>query len=150
MFHVTSVDIQMDASLEVILQYTGFLGSKYLSFQVENSLDFLRRETQSKYDVVFLDGDHNYFTVSQELDMLKDRVHSDSIIIVDDYEGRWSERDLFYADRESHKDNKIATKTVDTDKHGVKPAVDEFLQKNTNWNKVAPICGEPVILFQKV
>ena len=38
-----------------------------------------------KFDIVFLDGDHNYFTVYNELHLLQNLLHPRSVIICDDY-----------------------------------------------------------------
>jgi predicted O-methyltransferase YrrM len=102
-----------------------------------------------KFDVVLLDGDHNYHTVSQELRSLERLVHDHSIIVIDDYDGRWSERDLWYAEREGYEAVKQATARVDTDKHGVKPAVDEWLAAHPEWKKYQPIAGEPILLTKQ-
>lgn len=150
-FHVTSVDIRLDPSLEVMLQYTGLLNSQYMTFCVENSLTLLQKmETapeKTMFDLIILDGDHNYHTVSQELKTLKTMMHPGTLMIVDDYSGKWSENDLFYSDRESHANIDLATKRVQTDKHGVKTAVDEFLAENPHLAMAAPLAGEPVMIY---
>lgn len=150
-FKVTSVDIRFDASLEVILKYTGFLDSDKFKFVVDNSLNYLPTLGQNteKFDLIFLDGDHNYYTVSRELDLLKDLLSPSGLLIVDDYFGKWSERDLFYSERDTHSQIESATPAVKTDKVGVKAAVDEFLGNNLSWTASAPIGGEPVVLFRK-
>lgn len=147
-FQIDCVDIRLDPSLEVILTYTQLIQFGFVRFYVQNSLEFLEKlDDATTYDVIFLDGDHNYFTVSRELEQLKRHIHDATIIIIDDYNGRWSERDLFYADRESHKDIEIATQKVETEKHGVKSAVDEFLENNKQFSSAAPIQGEPIVIF---
>lgn len=146
-FNITSVDIRLDENLEVMLRYSGIFGSPYLDFFVENSLEFLKKDRGFKYDLVFLDGDHNYYTVSQELELLKSHVHPGTLIIIDDYDGRWSERDLFHSQRDAYKENTLATPIIETEKHGVKAAVDEFLQNNPQYTKAKPIPGEPVLIF---
>lgn len=75
--------------------------------------------------------------------------HNGSLIICDDYDGRWAERDLWYAEREGYEDNKNVTVKVDTEKHGVKPAIDEWLESHPEWQKAKPIPGEPILLMRK-
>lgn len=148
--HFTAVDIRLDPSLEVILKYSRILGSPFLTFHVRNSLELLKElPADEKFDLVLVDGDHNYHTVSQELELLKSHVHYGTLIIVDDYSGRWAERDLFYSERDTHQNIDIATKPVETEKHGVRPAVDEFLAANPQWEKAILMQGEPVVLYMK-
>lgn len=117
-----------------------------------NSLNVMPRlvEQDMKFDVVLIDGDHNYYTVSKELGYVEKLVHNHSVIICDDYNGRWAEKDLWYAERETHKDVKIATPRVETDKRGVKAAVDEWLDTHPEWHKEQPVKGEPIALVRKV
>jgi len=103
-----------------------------------------------KFDVVLIDGDHNYYTVSKELESLNDLTYDHSVVLIDDYNGRWSERDLWYAEREDYSKVDVTTKPVETEKHGVKPAVDEFLQKNPQWRMSKPLNGEPVVLSKVI
>ena len=69
-----------------------------------------------------------------------------ALVVCDDYEGRWSERDLWYSERDGYQDVKAATPRVETEKHGVKAAVDEWLAAHPQWQKSQPIKGEPVVL----
>jgi predicted O-methyltransferase YrrM len=103
-----------------------------------------------KFDMVFVDGDHNYYTVSKELEYINQLASEDPVIICDDYYGRWSEKDLFYSEREDQLENEIATPVQNTDKVGVKIAVDEFLKKYPEWKIFAPpfAPGEPIVLHK--
>lgn len=114
----------------------------------ENSLTFLPKlvEQNLKFDLILIDGDHNYHTVSNELTYVNKLVSDNGIVIIDDYSGRWSERDLWYADRPGYEENNNTTSPVETTTHGVKPAVDEWLLKNPEWKKEQPIEGEPILL----
>lgn len=147
-FNITGVDVRIDETLALMLHYTGLLGSPYLSLHHENSLTYLERE-KGPWDLILVDGDHNYFTVSKELELLKERCHPGTLVIVDDYHGRWAERDLFYAERDTHKGNALATAPVETEKKGVKAAVDDFLGTNPQWTHRTPLQGEPILLFMK-
>lgn len=114
----------------------------------ENSLSVMPQMVAQgmKFDLLLLDGDHNYHTVSKELENLVDLTHEHSIVIIDDYNGRWAEKDLFYADRDGYQDVKDATPRIETEKHGVRTAVDEYLLVHPEWKSSQPIKGEPILL----
>lgn len=99
-----------------------------------------------KFDVLLLDGDHNYHTVSSEMRLIEHLVTENSIIVIDDYDGRWSERDLWYAERPGYENVDAVSRKVETEKHGVKTAIDEWLSTHPEWRKTKPIPGEPVLL----
>lgn len=150
-FLAVGVDILLQEQVQVMLAHLD-LQPKQSAYLFEgNSLKVLPEMANQgmKFDVVLLDGDHNYHTVSSELRLLERLVHDHSIIVVDDYDGRWSERDLWYAERPGYEDVKVATPKVDTDKHGVKPAVDEWLQEHPEWQLVKPVPGEPIVLVKR-
>jgi len=115
-----------------------------------NSLAVLPRLAASgaEFDVVLLDGDHNYHTVSEELRILEPMTRSGSIIVVDDYDGRWSERDLYYSERPEYAGVAAATPRQGTALQGVKPAVDRWLASRPGWTMSKPIEGEPVLLVR--
>jgi len=99
----------------------------------ENSLDFLERNKgKYKFDIIIVDGDHNYYTVLKELNLLLDYITENTIIICDDYFGKYAEEDLYYADRPTYNDVKIATrinKQERTKKKGVQTAIDDFVMQ---------------------
>lgn len=114
-----------------------------------NSLDWLpQRAGKDTYDMVLLDGDHNYKTVYQELDLLQGVIHPSSIIVVDDFNGQWANKDLYYSTRDKHKDNPLATKYEESEKQGVATAVDDWLQANTDWMGCTIAGLDPIILFR--
>jgi predicted O-methyltransferase YrrM len=150
-FEFVGVDVLVQESLLIILNNIDVLPSQKMIIHQDSSLNALPKLTESskKFDVVLLDGDHNYYTVSRELEYLDSLTNENSIVLIDDYHGRWSERDLWYAEKEGYESADKATKRIDTEKHGVKPAVDDFLMKNSNWELLTPIPGEPVMLRRK-
>lgn len=151
-FFALGVDILVQETAALQLQYLDLTQEKQMAVLIEgNSLNFLPEliKQEAHFDVVMLDGDHNYDTVSKELVLLKSLVNENSIIVVDDYDGRWSERDLWYAERDGYENVKLASAKVDTEKHGVKPAVDDFLIANPNWKLLKPVPGEPIVLIQQ-
>jgi predicted O-methyltransferase YrrM len=150
-FEFVGVDVLVQESLLIILNNIDVLPSQKMIIHQDSSLNALPKLTESskKFDVVLLDGDHNYYTVSRELEYLDSLTNENSIVLIDDYHGRWSERDLWYSEKEGYESADKATKRIDTEKHGVKPAVDDFLMKNSNWELLTPIPGEPVMLRRK-
>lgn len=99
-----------------------------------NSLDwlYLNKESKNKYDLVLIDGDHNYYTVYNELKMLEPLVHNNTLIVCDDYNGRYSNKDLFYIERNTHKDNKYLHKPVKLEREGVSTAIDDYANNATD------------------
>tara|TARA_R110002060_G_scaffold4469_2_gene7011 strand:- start:161 stop:913 length:753 start_codon:yes stop_codon:yes gene_type:complete len=112
----------------------------------------------NKFDIIFLDGDHNYFTVCNELRHIENLCNPWTIIVCDDYHGRYAEKDLFYSERDEYSslrvnENNIAEKldngnyAIDPNKatpriqihedgklkEGVKIAVNEFIVRNPGW-----------------
>jgi predicted O-methyltransferase YrrM len=133
-----------------MLQHLDLFQGQNVSLIQANSLDALPHliENNKKFDVFLLDGDHNYYTVSQELKLIQQLVKPSSLVIVDDYNGKWSEKDLWYSQREDYVGVNNATKPIDTEKQGVKSAVDEFIANTQGWNLTSLMPGEPVLLFQ--
>lgn len=150
-FVVMGVDVQVQEPVQLMLMNLDLQQSQQAYCIERNSLDVLPDMVQQglKFNVLLLDGDHNYHTVSQELKHVEALTYPNSIVIIDDYEGRWAERDLWYAERPGYEKNDSTTKPVETEKHGVKPAVDEWLVDHPEWQKAQPIPGEPVILMRK-
>jgi predicted O-methyltransferase YrrM len=150
-FQYVGVDVDVQESVKLIVKNLGRVVDAGTFLFQANSLDFMPKlvEQAATFDVVLLDGDHNYHTVSSELQYLDRLVAPDGIVIIDDYDGRWSTRDLWYAQRPGYEQNAMVTAPVDTEKHGVKPAVDEWLERNAGWALTKPMPGEPVVLVRK-
>ena len=81
-FQITGVDIKIEGSVAVILEMMSYDHGPDQSAVVvkNNSLNFLQRmqkliDSDEDYkdwgywDLILLDGDHNYYTVSRELDL---------------------------------------------------------------------------------
>ena len=130
-------------------------GCRFSPYEV-NSLEWLESATKSIpegessgiVDIAFVDGDHNYYTVSKELNMIKKILKPQSIIVCDDYNGKWAVRDGFYSEAESHKGISIATPRKAAEKQGVKNAVDDFLRENPNWKSWTHPDVDPVLLYR--
>lgn len=150
-FNALGVDIMVQDQVNIMLRNLDLQTGQSASCIEGNSLEILPQmiEQNAKFDVVLIDGDHNYHTVAEELKYLEAITFPTSLVIIDDYEGRWSERDLWYAERKGYEDNQNATAPVETDKHGVKPAVDEWLESHPQWQKAQPVPGEPILLMRR-
>lgn len=146
-FTVIGVDILVQESTRLILQELDLQNQQRCHLVQENSLTFLPKLKGMKFDVVLIDGDHNYHTVKEELQHLNDLTHDRSLVIIDDIDGRWAGKDLWYADREGYEVCSIATKPIVTEKQGGDVALQEFLAENLQWKLSKPILnGEPVVL----
>ena len=149
-FFIAGIDILVQEAVKLQLHYLDLQPSQDACLFEGNSLETLPKMAgKLKFDVVLLDGDHNYHTVSQELKLLESLTTPNSIIVVDDYDGRWATRDLFYAERAGYEAVTLATPKVKTEKHGVQPAVDDWLAANPAWKKIKLMPGEPVVLLHE-
>jgi len=147
-FVAVGVDVLVQEATQLLLNNLDLQQGQQAYLVNGNSLSVLPQmvEQKMKFDVIVLDGDHNYHTVSNELRHVAALLGDNGTIIIDDYDGRWSERDLWYAERLGYENVIDTTKKVETEKHGVRPAVDEWLSENPSWRLSKPIQGEPVVL----
>lgn len=145
------VDILLQDSLKLTINYLDESVKKVAWLLEGNSLEILPSILNQglKFDVILIDGDHNYHTVSQEMTFVDRLLKNQGIVIVDDYDGKWSERDLFYSERPGYESINNLTKRLKTEKEGVKPAVDDWLVNNQNWEKIKLLEGEPILLKRK-
>lgn len=150
-FTAIGLDILVQEQVKVVLSNLDLMPTQQAYCIEGNSLDVLPKivEQKMKFDVILLDGDHNYHTVAKEMSYLEDLCHPGTLVICDDYSGRWAEKDLWYAERGGYEENKHATPKVETEKHGVKAAIDEWLEAHPDWQKAQPIPGEPILLMRK-
>ena len=142
-------------SIESLLEYKTGTNQIYLS--KSNSLDFLDLKSNNiggySFDLVLIDGDHNYYTVKKELELLEKNqfLNPWSVIICDDYLGRYSEKDMFYHNREEYENNELATNPKNiakSDKSGVKAAVDDFIKNSKLPYSIWYGVGEPCLIFR--
>lgn len=149
-FAAVGIDIVVHEQVPLVLQNLD-LTEKQRAFCIRgNSLEVLPQliRTNARFDVLLLDGDHNYHTVSREMELLERLTYPHSLVVIDDYDGRWAERDLWYSKRDGYEENVLATQPVETEKHGVRAAVDEWLASHPEWQKMKPLQGEPVVLLR--
>jgi hypothetical protein len=120
----------------------------------QNSLSLLpsKRDQGEKYDLIFVDGDHNYETVYSELSIIKDMCHPTTIVVCDDFGGRYANEDLYYSETEGYENNEIATKRSSNKslqgKKGVSQAVIDFIEEQKGAWEASTTASEPVILHQ--
>jgi len=147
-FEYTGVDILVQIQVPVI-NYTFLQKHKENKINLieKNSLEYLK-ECNDVFDIVLIDGDHNYETVIKELSFLDTITHNNSLIICDDYNGRWSKRDLYYSERESYKENSHATPSKTLDRQGVGNAIDDFIKENKSYKLFSLMQGEPVCMIR--
>jgi predicted O-methyltransferase YrrM len=147
-FFLIGIDVMVQEQMAITMRNLDLQGSQQAYLIQDSSLNVLPTfvEQDIKFDLVLLDGDHNYHTVSKELTYLSEIVKPNGIVIIDDYDGRWADRDLWYAEREGYENVAAATKKVDTEKHGVKTAVDEYLAAHPEWKTKKLFEGEPILL----
>lgn len=149
-FEYTGVDIRKDENLVEILQH--FLKSSFhrVKYEIENSLTWLPRCTE-QFDIILIDGDHNYETVRRELQYIPKLLRPAGVCICDDYQNsRWSNEDLYYSTRDSHKDIEIATPPEQGEKKGVKAAIDDFIENHPGWKIEKPVqISEAVVIRRK-
>lgn len=148
-FEYTGIDIMVQNHIGV-MKYT-FM-QRYKSNKINvieaNSLEYLKT-CQIDFDIILIDGDHNYKTVKEELSYLEKISNDNTLVVCDDYEGRWAHKDLYYVNREGYEDNQKATKYHNSEKKGVKTAIDDFLESNENFKKFTLMEGEPVCLINE-
>ena len=156
-FHWTGVDIRPDylvatqlslmKGVHLVNSGKPFIDDVYIGeadYITANSRGFLHHYTKDAnsdmFDVVLIDGDHNYDTVAEELSHLNSLTHNMSLVICDDYGGKHAGKDNFYINKKTHANLKHVSKDLDTglDKGGVTKAVDEFIAMNKNWKLMRP------------
>lgn len=117
-----------------------------------NSLEFLKID-KNVYDVIMIDGDHNYDTVKEELSYLPKITHPMSLVVLDDFGGRHEGKDSWYSDRATHKELEHLSTHLSKSKNkgGVKAAVIEFLETHSGWTLSSFFhYKDPAFLTQKI
>jgi GTPase involved in cell partitioning and DNA repair len=104
------------------------------------------------FDVIFLDGDHNYKTVSSELDIVNLLLKSHGLVIIDDFD---MIKDEFFGEKEEYVSKNIGNKKEDLiveGKEGVYQAVCDFVEKNNEYKlfKIAAFENESPVMMSKI
>ena len=81
-----------------------------------------------KFDLILIDGDHNYHTVLEDLKNAQHLAHPGTLFIIDDYNGRFAENDLFYSEKPEYSNKNLGDRqTLTTEgKVGVRAAVNDW------------------------
>lgn len=90
------------------------------------SLDYLDSEEFDGFDVYIIDGDHNYYTVYRELELIHRKYKPADMVLFNDVSGSWARRDLYY-DPEF-----IPPEFLNGRKQGVLPAINAFLDAHSH------------------
>ena len=149
-FEYTGVDIKIQPHTQIIQwSFMQRFNQNKINLLENNSLRYLS-ECNEKFDIVLIDGDHNYETVARECKELKKISHVNTLFIFDDYFGKYASTDQFYYKREGYENNKlIMIKETNGEKQGVKTAVDEFVEKEEDFKLFTYMQGEPVCMINK-
>ncbi len=140
-FEYTGIDIRKDENLLEILTHFLSNANQVVKYEICNSLEWLPK-CEEQYDIILIDGDHNYQTVYEELKHIPKLLKEGGVVICDDYQNsKWSNEDLYYSTRESHSGIDFATKKPESKsgKKGVKAAIDDFIAENSGWVVETPI-----------
>ena len=150
-----AVDIWIRESVMEMANYSLQLNGNLFLVE-DNSLNFLKqmKDQNHKFDVILVDGDHNYETVKKECEFLNDVLYDDGIVIFDDFHNKHAEKDSYYSEEEEYKNVSIATKrTKASKKEGTKPAILEYLEDNKLINfgikKNSNEYHAPIVTFKK-
>jgi len=100
------------------------------------SLDYLDTPDFKGFDAYIIDGDHNYYTVYRELELIHQKYKPTDVVLYNDISGSWARRDLYYDP------SFIPPEYVDGQKQGVLTAINAFLdfhsEKMLFWRKNCP------------
>lgn len=151
----TAVDIFIRPSVIERYNYS-YQSKKHLKLIEENSLNFLDNisKTDYKFDVILVDGDHNYETVKKECSYLNKILKKDGIVVFDDFYNKHSLKDSYYSEDPEYKNITIATeRKKQTSIEGTRPAIEEYLTINGllhfGMRKSEEEYHAPIVSFKK-
>ena len=146
-FYYYGIDIEIKPIIQSFFQS---IPQENYSWVEENSLIELPKlvASEQKFDLVLLDGDHNYFTVSQELELIENLLHKDSVLIIDDYFGPWALNDYWYCNY--YQNNPRSTPINRSNKAGVEPAVNDWLMKHDNLESCIITPGNKLMVLTEI
>jgi len=158
-FMYTGVDIRLSKDLleqlgqfeSVTVSWHDDLSDRAVILFEDNSLEWLKnnQEAPIEFDLVLVDGDHNYHTVLNELNLIQNLIKPSTLIVCDDYQGRYSEKDMFYSERDEYKNIELATPRINSEKSGIKNAVNDFVNTSKlDWKVDVFGPGDPCFLYR--
>ena len=112
------------------------------TFIKDISLNYLKTLTNNSVDVFLVDGDHNWYTVYNELNIIKDKLKPDGIIFCHDTKYPWARRDMYYNKQNIPKEflHEICklfgfdcSNKENGEKNGVLTAIEDFIKENTTF-----------------
>lgn len=142
-FELYGVDIDIKEHVKIIMKGLTLSEGQKTNLVQQNSLEFLpvMLERGEKFDVILLDGDHNYSTVSRELNMIYSLIDwSCGYLVIDDYVGKYATTDMWYGTPPD-----LSRQLPGQSKQGVATAVNEWLKAH-NELRVMHIWGEPIVV----
>ena len=100
-----------------------------------------------------LDGDHNYHTVYKEMQLIEEVIMKPtSIVVIDDFLGKWATKDMWYSEKSEYADIDKATPKPEEspEREGVQNAVLDFINHaKLPYNILIPDPRqEPAILYR--
>ncbi len=107
--------------------------STKMSFFRQFSDDFFNSKKNKKYNIIFIDADHTYKSVLNDIKNSLDLIEDDGIICGDDLNLQFNEVDKDYAKMHHNKDFIQDPKTGKNFHPGVTIAVDEIFNEVNSW-----------------
>lgn len=88
------------------------------------SLDYMSSPDFKGFDFYLIDGDHNHYTVTRELELIKPYFKSNDALLFDDVSGPWARKDMYYDP------DFIPPEHYKGRRQGVLTAINDFLDSN--------------------
>jgi hypothetical protein len=88
-------------------------------------LDYLASPAVQAFDLYLIDGDHNHFTVTRELELIQPNFKTGDAILFNDVTGAWARRDLYYDP------DFIPAEHIRGRRQGVLTAINDFLDSGS-------------------
>ena len=164
-FNLIGLDILLRDNFEVSfgLMRSQLTANQHASICIDDSLSAManirRSDPESEggsssnevFDLILLDGDHNYGTVSKELELIKGLIKNHGMILIDDYD---MTKDEFFAEKPEYVEKDIGNKREDLlveGKEGVQAAVDDFVDQNPEFKlfKLTGFVNESPVLMTR-
>ena len=126
-FALYGIDVIIKEHVKIIVNLLEPTLAQDIKVITGSSLDVMPKmiDGNFQFDLIMLDGDHNYHTVSNDLSNSLKLLSPNGVIIVDDYHGKYETTDMWYSEAEAW--SSLCAARVETEKHGVKTAVDDFI-----------------------
>lgn len=153
-------DCHLDIVDPILPSKSDILDDSHVAFHQQKSVDYLKNSSKASC-VYFIDGDHNYSAVKQELNLINEMAEKANYplcLFMHDTSWPWAYRDLYYSPKMDAQ-NKIkytskgsislyasipcdsglpiakysVIKKDGGEQNGVRKAIEDFLEKNNSW-----------------